>query len=142
MKLYSIAMVDDDPDDLELIEQSFLSIAEDAHVETFSSGKDFLAFIHSASELPLLVLLDYNMPILNGEDILIQINQEEKLSSIKVVFLSSGMTVSLREKLMDLGAYCCISKPSSTDAYKRLANSLAQIAYELLQGRAPSISNL
>jgi CheY-like chemotaxis protein len=142
MKRYLIAIVDDDPDDLELIEQAFLTIAGDVHVDTFGSGQEFMEYIHSTTPLPLLVLLDYNMPILNGEDILIQINQELKLSSIKVVFLSSGMTVSLREKLMDLGAYCCVSKPNSTDGYKRLANNLSQIADELIQGKEPSVNSL
>jgi len=138
MEKFSIAIVDDDPDDLGFINTALENTSPAYKAITFQTAEAFYTFLESATELPLLVILDYNMPVTNGEDILIYIKQNERLAPMKVVFLSTGMTVSLRERLMGLGAYTCISKPTSAEAYRRLANSIIQISEELSKGESPS----
>ena len=139
MERITIAVVDDDPDDLAFISNAITSVNPDHQVAAFSSGAAFFEHCDAAAELPVLVVLDYNMPVMNGESILIRMYQHDELCGIKVVFLSTGMTINLRERLTQLGAYACLNKPASTEGYKRLANSLIQLAEELASGKDTSL---
>jgi CheY-like chemotaxis protein len=138
MERITIAVVDDDPDDLAFISNAITSVNPEHQVVAFASGSAFFDHCATTAELPVLVVLDYNMPIMNGETILIRMHQQDALYGIKVVFLSTGMTINLRERLTQLGAYACLNKPASTEGYKRLANSLIQLAEELANGKDPS----
>ena len=63
-----IFIADDDADDRELLEEAILSIENNTVVHAASSGKEVLTHLQNSQDkdLPCLIILDYNMPDLNG----------------------------------------------------------------------------
>jgi two-component system chemotaxis response regulator CheY len=66
---------------------------------------------------PDLVLSDWNMPVMNGMEMLDTINQEGL--SVKLGFVTSESTASFKERAMDAGALFLISKPFNAETFKR-----------------------
>lgn len=99
----------------------------------FQSSEAFIEFIGTTTLLPVLVVMDYNMPKWNAEDILIKIKSTERLAFVKTFILSTGMSPELKQRLLSLGAYCCIPKPDSMDGYKIIAHDIIKIATTIQQ---------
>ena len=66
----SILMVDDDSEDLELIGDAIRTVESDARLHMLTSSRSALEYLDSTSELPCLIVLDYNMPEMNGAQLL------------------------------------------------------------------------
>lgn len=133
----TLAIVDDDPDDLLFIQDALEHATGDFQILPFASSSVFIDFLHTSETLPLMVVLDYNMPKLNAEDILISLKSTDRLASITAFILSTGMSDALKRRLISLGAHCCIAKPSSIDGYKIIAQDILQIAASLSKGSKP-----
>lgn len=92
-----VVYADDDKDDIELVEEAFYHYANNVEVLTFSNGSEALSYLGSLSEgdpLPCLIILDINMPVLNGKETLVRLRQIERYGSVPVVlFTTSSMPV-------------------------------------------------
>ena len=66
----TIVLAEDDIDDQELLAEAFSEIDPSIRLYTFSTGKKFLNFLDALpdEEIPDLVILDYNIPELNGAE--------------------------------------------------------------------------
>lgn len=110
----SILLGEDDIDDEELLKELFSSV-DDSFLLTFiSNGKHLVDHLDSLSDdlLPCLIVLDYNMPELNGADILEVLRKREKYDAIPKVIWSTSASETYRKKCLDLGAQDYIIKPS------------------------------
>lgn len=95
MKPYckTIVCVDDDQDDLMMLRQAIEDIGTDHQiVEAFDGvhALELLRQMKERSELPCLIVLDINMPRLDGKQTLINIKKDQELSSIPVVLFSTS----------------------------------------------------
>lgn len=92
-----VIYADDDPDDIELVEDAFKQFANNVEVITFGDGSQALSYLRNLTEadpLPCLVILDINMPVLNGKETLVRLRQLEKFEEVPVVlFTTSSMPV-------------------------------------------------
>lgn len=90
-----VLYADDDPDDLELVKESFTKYSNNVEVITVRDGSQALAFLNGLSDLdpaPCLIILDINMPFISGKDVLSQLRGMERFKSIPVVlFTTSSM---------------------------------------------------
>ena len=127
----TILIVDDDPDDLMFIQEGLESATQDFQILPFQSSEAFIDYIGSTTILPVLVVMDYNMPKWNAEDILVKMKSTQRLASVKTFILSTGMSPELKQRLLSLGAHCCIAKPASLDGYKIIANDVIELATNL-----------
>ena len=84
---------------------------EDYHVKSVENGKKAIASL--ASYKPDIILMDQNMPGLNGIDALVTI--KEKYSSITVVIITAHGEVSLAVDAIKKGAYDYLEKPFDND---------------------------
>ena len=87
-----VLCVDDDPDDRELIRNAIFRVDPSYSVAYATNGKEALQYLNRASEseLPCLVILDINMPVMDGKQALVEIKKNEKLSHIPVVVFSTS----------------------------------------------------
>jgi CheY-like chemotaxis protein len=90
-----VVYADDDPDDIELVEEAFRHYASNVEVVTFLNGSEALSYLKDLSgtgPLPCLVILDINMPVLNGKEALVRLRQMENYEAVPVVlFTTSSM---------------------------------------------------
>jgi CheY-like chemotaxis protein len=90
-----VVYADDDPDDIELVEEAFRQFANNVEVVTFPDGSQAVSYLKNLSEedpLPCLVIFDINMPVLNGKEALVRLRQMEKYEDVPVVlFTTSSM---------------------------------------------------
>lgn len=80
----------------------------------------------SEVQLPDLVLLDINLPIKNGIEVLSMIKSQEKTKNIPVIMLTTSSSKSDREAAEKLNANLFISKPSDMYAYEEIVGVIDQ----------------
>ena len=90
-----VVYADDDPDDIELVDEAFRQFATNVELATFPDGVQALSYLNQLAgddPLPCLVILDINMPVLNGKEVLVRLRQMEKYEAVPVVlFTTSSM---------------------------------------------------
>jgi CheY-like chemotaxis protein len=92
-----VLYADDDPDDLELVQEAFKKYATNVDVLTATDGSQALSYllaINDGDPTPCLIILDINMPMVSGKDVLVRIRQEQRFEATPVVlFTTSSMTL-------------------------------------------------
>ena len=90
-----VVYADDDPDDIDLVEEAFRQFASNVEVMTFQNGIQALSYLKNLSAadmLPCLIILDINMPVLTGKEVLVRLRQIELYENTPVVlFTTSSM---------------------------------------------------
>jgi DNA-binding NtrC family response regulator len=99
-----LLLVDDEPLILEVLGEHFKA---DYDVETALSGADALGAI--VRTRPDIVILDINMPRMNGLEVLKDIKQID--SSIAVIMVTANEQVSVAAEALRLGAFGYVPKP-------------------------------
>ncbi len=129
----TILIVDDDPDDRVLMNESFLKIKWNENLLLFDSGIvmfDYLAELN-AIHYPCLILLDYHMPKLTGEEIIKMLKLDRRYNNIPIVVYSSEMSASMERHLLSLGAAACYRKADGYMAGIQLAKTLKLFSEQL-----------
>jgi CheY-like chemotaxis protein len=88
-----VLYADDDPDDIEFVENAFSATTENVELVTAYNGIDALEFLKSLRSLdpdPCLIILDVNMPGMNGKDALMNIRQLPRFSKVPVVLFTTS----------------------------------------------------
>lgn len=124
-----ILIADDDLDDLELLEEMLLHLNEHTTVHTVTSGREITQFITNCEPdyLPHLIVLDYNIPDMNGLDIFRVIQGYSYLRHVPVVFWSTSNATSLKAACEQAGAYTFVTKPTSVQDVQAFAQQLISI---------------
>ena len=138
-----IFVVDDEPDNINLLTYE---LEDDGHtVVTAKNGQECLDNVKSI--VPDVILLDLNMPVLNGMETLKQLKSELSTSSIPVIMLTCNDDEQSIVQAMDMGAHDYVGKPmiypviaarmrsalrlrESQKQLSRANQSLAKIAYK------------
>jgi CheY-like chemotaxis protein len=92
MIMHTILWADDDPDDQELFKEVLTSLSFTAKIHEFPNGRTLIDFLKK-SDLkypPCLIVLDMNMPILDGKETLAILKSEDHFRSIPVVMLTTS----------------------------------------------------
>jgi len=102
-----IMIVDDNPANLKLLEEMLLQRGQE--VRSFPLGR--LALASAAKNPPDLILLDINMPEMNGYEVCERLKASPEISGIPVIFLSALNDIQDRVRAFQYGAVDYISKP-------------------------------
>lgn len=84
-----IFLVDDDEDDITNFMDAIQSLNKDVSCRTSSNPIKALAELNSTEKLPDLILLDYNMPFINGLEFIRRLRSYDRLADIEVVMFST-----------------------------------------------------
>jgi CheY-like chemotaxis protein len=124
--ILNILIADDDPEDIELVEEAILHLEPEANLVKFFNGRTALEYLHSSldHELPCLIVLDYNMPELNAAEILSLMRSKQRYDLIPKVILSTSNAHIHQYNCIRNGALEYIVKPNSMQGLALLANKL------------------
>lgn len=118
-----ILLGEDDSDDQEMLTEVFSSIDNSFILFFINNGNELLSALEklSPNQLPCLLVLDYNMPGLNGAEILRELSSNRRYKNIpKVVWSTSGSDL-YKKTCLQLGAVDYIIKPSSHNDLEKIA---------------------
>lgn len=119
-----ICIAEDDPDDYYLFEKILKEINSEVKLTWFQTCEDLLNFLRSNTELPCLIVLDMNMPKMDGQNCLVSIKNELKLHATPVIiFSTSGLphTIKLAHQS---GAYKYLLKPHSLEEFREIVREI------------------
>ena len=121
-----ILIGEDDIDDKEILEEIFSSMDSLIKLTFINDGQKLVSFLENATleNLPGLIILDYNMPHLNGAEILRSIQQNEKVKNIPKIIWSTANADGFKNICLQLGAREYLVKPSR---FKDLESMIKQM---------------
>ena len=119
----TILLVDDSENDLDLMRIAFQKAQFNNPLQQVRNGEEAIAYLkgegaysdRSAFPLPAVMLLDLNMPMKNGFDVLEWIRTEPSFRRMTVIVLSASTRIEDIERAFDLGANSFLVKPSALE---------------------------
>ena len=133
-----ILMVEDSPDDVELTREAL----KDAklHIELYvaEDGIEALAFLRRVNgqgqvPRPDLILLDLNMPRMDGREVLAEIKADEALACIPVVVLTTSQAEEDILKSYKLHANCYITKPVDFEQFIKIVQAIEDFWFTIVK---------
>jgi CheY-like chemotaxis protein len=127
MRSRYIIFADDDADDLELITGFFKQFNRNINVLEFKDGEEVLKFLDdfAVNAAPTLIVLDINMPRLDGKETLAAIRNHPRYKYIPVVMYTTSQNSNDETFCTQLGASWVV-KSSSVEGVKQVAKVLAE----------------
>lgn len=121
---YNILHVEDNPGDVYITSRAFQKATVPTELTNISDGEEAKQYLSdcasNVSDKPDLILLDINLPTINGDELLEWIMQQEPLQDIPVVVLSGSNASRDIEKMKSYGAKTYLTKPSDIDGLKKV----------------------
>jgi len=125
-KQIRILIADDDADDLELIEEAIRNSAPAAELHKLTEGKAVLHFLNEQPDdkLPCLIIIDYNMPEMNGAQLLEQLKHKPRYKDIPKVMLSTSGAALYKTECKNKGALDYFVKPNTLKELDTVAKKM------------------
>ena len=134
----TVLMVEDDPDDVYLTQEALRSGRLQITMQVVSDGASAMQYLrgeqeYAGSRRPDLVLLDLNLPRMDGREVLAALKEDPELSDIPVVILTTSeaeedITSSYRHH-----ANCYISKPVGIDKFRSVVASIESFWFTVVK---------
>lgn len=126
----SVILVDDDIEDCELF-LTFFANRKDIHLlPPLLNGIELISYltaIKSDDDLPNLIILDQNMPKMNGKQTLAFLKSEERYSNISAVIYSTYTDSALITDCKKLGADMVATKPIDNEGYQKMMDDFLRL---------------
>lgn len=138
---YKIVLADDDWDDCDLFCEALEEIKIPHSLEIFHNGRQLLDhLVTKAGELPDILFLDLNMPLMDGREVVKAVRQHDWLHPLRLFILSTSNSQEDIEGLLGMGADGYIIKPPSFSELVGIVERILKINAKqtgLLFGRSP-----
>lgn len=124
-----VLLVEDSPGDVRLTQEAFRNADKSIHLHVAVDGVEAMAFLrrqgaHADAPRPDLILLDLNLPKMDGREVLALIKEDESLKLIPTVILTTSDAEADIVKSYQLQANCYLNKPVQLDAFENLVRSI------------------
>lgn len=138
MPQVDILLVEDSPGDVRLTMEALADAKISNQISVASDGVEALEFLqkkgqHSDASRPDLILLDLNMPRMDGRELLSIIKADENLRNIPVVVLTTSQSENDILNSYDLRANCYITKPVDLDQFLVVVNSIQEFWFSIVK---------
>lgn len=125
----NVLLVEDSPGDVRLTQEAFRKVNSAIRLHVATDGVEAMSFLqrqgtNAASPRPHLVLLDLNMPRMDGREVLAHIKSDDGLKSIPIVILTTSDTLEDIQKTYQLRANCYLCKPVELDDFEDLVKHI------------------
>lgn len=109
----NILLIDDDSDDADVFIEAINSLEKNISCLAETNPVKALEFLESTEILPDLIFLDYNMPVLNGNEFIEKIRAVKKLEPIRVIVYSSYSETAAEQLSIIHDTETYITKPNT-----------------------------
>ena len=129
--LHDLLLVEDNFADVVLMEEAFEANVKHLRLSKAEDGVEALTFLrregkYTSAPRPKLVLLDLNLPRLNGFEVLAAMRADETLRALPVLILSTSQAASDVERAYMLGANAYLTKPHDLPGFFDLVRLIEQ----------------
>jgi DNA-binding response OmpR family regulator len=121
-----ILQVEDDDEDAAFLGWAFRELQIEHELTCLADGESVLPFLNTTAFKPNLIILDVQLPKLNGLEVL-RLIRASPHGHIPVVMLTSAMSERTRSEALDSGARKWLSKPFSASEYVRLVHEILDV---------------
>jgi two-component system, chemotaxis family, response regulator Rcp1 len=117
-----LLLVEDNPADIYLIKQAVAECGPHIHLSVIPNGRDALAFLRQEGAFalepsPALILLDLNLPKLDGYDVLTGLRHLPAYQATPVVIFSAARQEQEEQPCLQLGANTYVQKPAEIEQF-------------------------
>ena len=134
MKKNQILLVEDNEGDIVLTSEAFEESSCKVNIQVARNGKEAINILFDQNEdtqLPDLILLDINLPLLNGHEVLKKIKENEKTRHIPVAILTTSSAISDINLTYENFANCFITKPADINDFFETINALSNYWFNI-----------
>lgn len=137
-RLVNILLIDDDDGDVLLTKKALANGKIYNSISVVNDGVEALAFLrkegeHANAPHPDLILLDLNMPRMDGRETLAKIKQDKNLRSIPVVVLTTSDSDQDILQSYDLQANCYITKPVDLGQFVHVVQAIKDFWFSVVK---------
>lgn len=124
-----VLLVEDSPGDVRLTQEALREANRAIHLYVAVDGVEAMSFLNRDGRYlfaprPDLILLDLNLPKMDGREVLAQIKGDESLRTIPTIILTTSEAEADITKSYQLRANCFLSKPVELEAFESLVKSI------------------
>ena len=124
-----LLLVEDSPGDVRLTQETFRDANMSVHLHVASDGVEAMAFLRREGRYvdaprPHLILLDLNLPKMDGREVLAHIKKDDSLKTIPTVILTTSEAEADIVNSYELHANCYLNKPVQLDEFESLVKSI------------------
>jgi chemotaxis family two-component system response regulator Rcp1 len=124
-----VLLVEDSPGDIRLTQEALREAKRRIHLHVAFDGVEAMAFlrqegVHAGARRPDLILLDLNLPKMDGREVLVLIKADRSLKMIPTIILTTSEAEADVLKSYELQANCFLSKPVQLEAFESLVRSI------------------
>ena len=124
-----VLLVEDSPGDVRLTQEAFREANQAIHLHVANDGVEAMGFLNQSGAYagvprPDLILLDLNLPKMDGREVLAHIKDDNNLKTIPTVILTTSDAEADIVKSYQLQANCYLSKPVQLDDFEALVKSI------------------
>ena len=138
-----VLLVEDSPGDVRLTKEAFAEAKFLVNMHVAADGVEAMAFLRKAegyadAPRPGLILLDLNLPRMDGREVLARLKDDDDLSVIPTVILTTSEAEIDIARVYQLQANCYLTKPSQLEEFEILVRSISD--FWLTKAKLPSVS--
>lgn len=138
MQPLEVLLIEDNPADVRLTKEGLREAKIATNLHVFMNGDDALDFLFRRGEYtdaprPDLILLDLNLPGIDGRQILAHLKSDERLRVIPVVVLTSSQAETDILQAYESHANCFISKPLDFEAFLKVVQSIENFWFTVVR---------
>lgn len=136
-RLGSVLLAEDNESDVQLVRESLHQSKLALDVFNVQDGEQCLAFLrkeepYSDAPTPDLVLLDLNMPVMDGREVLAELVRDERLNHLPVVIVSTSQHDREVLRLYKLRCSAYVVKPVDFNQFHRMIQELSAFWFNVV----------
>lgn len=128
-----VLLVENDAKDMQFLREAFDGLDIDISVHVASDGDEALSRLTGGDEspsLPDLVLLDLDLPRMDGLELLKDLTEESALARLPVLVLTRSATVEDIHESYELTANAYLTKPTDAEEYVEMVEAVADFWFK------------
>jgi two-component system, chemotaxis family, response regulator Rcp1 len=125
----NVLLVEDNPGEARLTFETFRDANKAVRLHVVSDGVEAMSFLkregpHAEAPRPVLILLDLNLPKMDGREVLARVKGDATLKTIPIAILTTSDAESDIRRSYELQANCYLTKPVRLEEFENLVRSV------------------